>query len=455
MTGFKPNFKKFAVTTAICGLFLWLHALHTGSVVAPQLASVLALLVTCLYGEVRSLSVPGYGFVNFAEGIYFGATLYFGPVFGSALAAVVGLVSDVQLKKRWEVGVFNIGWALCTFCLVGWASQSFQPEKGLSAVNFFPLAASLLAYCCSASLLQAACQTYLTDMPFSRTFRMNVQGMKLGAPAALCLGVFSESLLQLAPWAVVLAIFPIEIFTAYVRVNQLHAELLATQTQLQASSRRAALGVLTAGIAHEINNPLAAMSTSVHLLGRQPLDEKGKKCLNLLSQGIERCRSVTERMLMYSRPPEMRPTVCSLYEVISDAQLFLGNRLKGAKVELDPAIAKCPSLMCDPGALVQIFTNLFTNAADSMSNSPRKQILLKAEWLKHETVVTISDFGTGMTSEVLQKIWEPFFTTKPVGSGTGLGLSISRSLIEAHGGKLEVLKSNQDGTVFQLRIKTT
>jgi signal transduction histidine kinase len=432
---------------------VWLLTLVLSQPHFPSTLSLVALLATCIYGEVRSLNVPGYGFVNFAEGIYLGAVLFFGPVFGSALAATVGLVSDTIKKKRWEVGVFNLGWSFCTFCGAGWAARGFRPELGLSSSNLWPLLAGVLAYATIASCLQAACQTYLTEMNIKETIRLNIQGMRLGAPAALCLGLFVDSLLDLAPWAVLLASFPLEIFTAYVRLNQLHKELLATQSQLQASSRQAALGVLTAGIAHEINNPLAAMSTSVHLLGRQPLDEKGQKCLNLLGQGIERCRSITERMLLYSRPPESRPTLCRLVEVLHDSQLFLGNRLRGAIIEVDPAIEGLKPICCDPGALVQVLTNLFSNAADSMGSANVAKIYITAQQTPQQTVVFISDNGQGIPKEIRDKIWEPFFTTKAVGSGTGLGLSISRSLLESNGGAIHLSKSDSSGTEFQLLLK--
>jgi len=260
-------------------------------------------------------------------------------------------------------------------------------------------------------------------------------------------------LLGLASWAIVLALFPVEIFTAYVRVGQLHRELLATQVHLQSQSRQAALGVLSAGVAHEINNPLAAMATSVHMLERQPLAPAGQACLNLLRQGIDRCRSITDRMLLYSRPPENRPTHCKLADVVQDTLLFLGVRLKRCKMDIDPRLSEVPLVAMDPGVLVQVLTNLLSNAADAMVEGGTISIAVGARQAASLQVL-VRDQGPGIAAAVQERIWEPFFTTKQVGQGTGLGLSISLSLMESCGGRLSLLSSTAQGSAFEIWLPT-
>lgn len=419
---------RFAGLTAGLGLLVWGYSCLHLAWRAPGLIGLLALGGTCVYAEVRSLYVPGYGGLNFGEGLYFGATLSYGAPVSAALTCLFGLAADRSKRKHPAVMLFNTGWALCTYSVVGWATAAFQPAAGLSPGNCAALLLGTLAYALVAAVLQAVCQTYMEGMPLSDTMRHQLQGMRLGAPAALLLGAFAYVLIELAPWAVVIALFPVEVFTAYVRVNQLHKELLATQGQLQANSRQAALGVLTAGVAHEINNPLAVIGSSLHMLGSQPLNPHGLLCLKMANQGLERCQSITNRMLLYSRPPDNRPSSCTLKEVLEDTLLFLASRLGKMQVHLPEGLDTLPPVSCDPGLLVQVFTNLLSNAADAGAANLHLRV--------DGNVWRFQDDGDGVPDAMREKIWDPFFTSKELGKGTGLGLPISLSLIQSIGGQL-------------------
>ena len=459
------SFKLFVGSTLAVGLVAWMISWSVLSWSLPSLACLLFLGVTSIYAEIRSLYVAGYGMVNFGEGLYFAATLRYGGPVGALICSLMGLVADSLKRRPLRIVVFNLGWSLSTYTAVGWAGRGFDPSRGLTAGNSLALLAGGLAYALVAALLQAACQAFELRMPFRQTLRAQLKGMRLGAPATLMLGLFGDALLSLSSWSVVLALFPVEIFTAYVRLEHLHQQLLATQGQLQANSRQAALGVLTAGVAHEINNPLAAMATSVHMLERLTLPPQSQLCIKLLNQGIARCQSITDRMLLYSRPPENRPISCSVAEVVQDAMLFLATRLGTVRVEAAPELASCPVVACDPGLLVQVLTNLFTNAADAISEpgGPPSRgaaggvraggcIRVTAKIGEGRLSLLISDNGGGIPAKVQERMWEPFFTTKDVGSGTGLGLAISLSLIRSAGGDLTLRRTSPQGTTFEVTL---
>lgn len=415
---------------------------------APDWLALLCLLTSAIWAELRSQYVVGFGVLNFGEGLYVGAALRYGPVVG-ALACLAGFACDTVRKKDKRVRLFNCGWALVTFSLTAWAGLGFQPQRGLDAANLGWACLASLAYAITAGWLQAECQMHVEGVTRRETFVWQAKLLPLALPSALLLGLLTQGLLGWAPAAIVLVLFPIEMLAAYVRVRELHQQLLQAQAQIQAASRQASLGVMAAGIAHEINNPLGAMKISLSLLQRQPLPENCLPSLNLLGQGIERCHSVTQRMLLYSRAqPEKGPIAASLWDTIQDAQLFL--HLRNCLVEVDPAIRDLPQVRINPGALVQILTNLLSNASDAGPGNLRIQ--LRAQLAAATVELRCSDNGVGIPAENRARIFEPFYTSKEPGQGTGLGLSISQTLARAAGGELLLEESGASGSTFLLRL---
>lgn len=418
---------------------------------APDWLALLCLLTSAVWAELRSQYVVGFGVLNFGEGLYVGAALRYGPVVG-VLACLAGFVCDTVRKKDKRVRLFNCGWALVTFSVTAWAGLGFQPERGLDAANLGWAGLASLAYAFTAGWLQAECQMHVEGVTRGETLVWQAKLLPLALPGALLLGLLTQGLLGWAPAAIILVLFPIELLAAYVRVRELHQQLLQAQAQIQASSRQASLGVMAAGIAHEINNPLGAMKISLSMLQRQPLPESCLPSLNLLGQGIERCHSVTQRMLLYSRSqPEKGPSTAGLWDTIQDAQLFLHARLRHCSLEVDPAIQALPSVRINPGALVQILTNLLSNASDSGADSLRIQ--LRARVVTEVLELRCVDNGQGIPAANRGRIFEPFYTSKEPGRGTGLGLSISQTLARSAGGELLLEDSNSSGSTFLLRLR--
>ena len=433
---------RYARSVALSGGVLWLIACWSQPSHTPSFSVLVALGVCALWAELRSSYVRGFGVVNFGEGIYLGVSLVYGGPWGAALACLLGLASDGWHRKDSRVALFNCGWALTTFSLAVW------PLPGLE----HPLARltqAAILYALVAGWLQAGCIVHLEGVPWKVTLAQQWRLAQLSLPSAALLGLLTEWLLELGSGALILVLFPIEVFAAYVRVHQLHRQLLDTQAQLQAQGRQAALGLMAAGIAHEINNPLAAMGTSLHLLKRQNLPPQSAACLEMLDKGIERCRSVTERMLLYSRGSESEVGQGALLsEVAGDAMLFLKARLRDCRVDWnwqgDLRVA------CGAGDLVQILSNLLCNAADAMPGGG--VIEVTSQVLGSRVRIDCRDQGEGVAKEHRERIFEPFFTTRDVGSGSGLGLSLSLGLARRVGGDLRLGNTGPTGSRFELEL---
>ena len=443
-----PALAGFARRVFLLGVLCWVAAWLCSRQAWPTGPALLWLSLSAIWAELRSSYLPGFGVINFGEGLYLGASLRYGGPLGAAVAALVGLVCDLRRGKHRQVLIFNFGWALATFSLAGWVGSRFQPENPLEWTNLAWLCAAALAYGAVAGLLQAGCQTYMEEMAWSETLQHQLRLLKLSIPSAALLALLSQSLLGLAPWAILMVLFPVEMLAAYVRVEQLHQQLLQAQAQIQAQGRQAAMGLMAAGVAHEINNPLAAVSTSAQMLQRMPLPDKAAPCLALILKGVDRCQSVTDRMLTYARGDADSGGPARLHAAVQDALLFLHERLKTAHLGDFHALQQAPEVAISPGALVQILTNLLSNAADSGATQITLTHQVQGDWVE----LRCSDDGSGIPPQIAERIFEPFFTTKQVGEGTGLGLSLCKGLVDKAGGRLEIEKSPNPGTTFRLRL---
>jgi two-component system, NtrC family, sensor kinase len=234
--------------------------------------------------------------------------------------------------------------------------------------------------------------------------------------------------------------------------------------QLMEAGKMASLGELSAGVAHEINNPLAIILTERQILldlaeHNPALDEQFKKdlkeSLDQVDVQVIRCKRITHNLLRFSRRTK------SVIEKV-DLNGFLGEivelmereaRSSGIKFlkDLDPDLKP---VLSDPSQLQQVFLNLFTNAIDAHDGKPYGTIRIttKGDDRNQRVHITVADTGSGIPRESLSRIFDPFFTTKPVGRGTGLGLSICYSIIQRLGGTISVTSEVGEGTELTLDL---
>jgi PAS domain S-box-containing protein len=236
--------------------------------------------------------------------------------------------------------------------------------------------------------------------------------------------------------------------------------LRKSQAQLRMADRLATVGTLSAGVAHEINNPLAYTLANLAFvrdaLTRLPDSLPGVDVPELrasiaeAAEGAERVRRIVKDMKVLSRMDDDRIGVVDV-EAALDASLNMAIHELRHRAQVVKDYGRVPLVRCNEGRLVQVFLNLLVNASQAIAgNAPERNEVRLATCIdgRGQIAVEISDTGMGIPEEVLPRIFDPFFTTKPVGVGTGLGLSICHSLITAMGGAIEVASKVGVGTRF-------
>lgn len=269
--------------------------------------------------------------------------------------------------------------------------------------------------------------------------------------------------------------------------------LKTIQGQLIQSEKMASIGQLTAGIAHEINNPLAFVSSNMNrfeeyisdiidvLKKWQTLEVLAKQSSELQSiiqdiknlekrvdipfiiedftnlmkqtrEGTQRIKTIVDKLRVFSHKGEDVFVDTNLQETIDDTLTIVWNEIK-YKADVQKEYSKLPPIQCNPSELKQVFTNLFVNAAQAIPE--RGTINVKTYQANGSALVEISDNGKGIAPEHINKIFDPFFTTKAVGKGTGLGLWISMSIVLNHNGTLTVESELGKGTKFKIKLPIT
>jgi len=241
-----------------------------------------------------------------------------------------------------------------------------------------------------------------------------------------------------------------EFSTLTTAINKMLDELKVRQEQLLQSRKMAAVGTLTSGIAHELNNPLNNISLTVETLLDSSDEIAPERKLQLLTDiftQVQRAAATVRNLLDFTRVDQPIFTAVSVSEVIGVTMKLVGNEMSLSDVTAHLDIAHdLPPVNGNPRNLQQVFLNLILNAVQAMPNGGDLRIAATREG--DFARVEIQDSGVGIPAESVEKIFEPFFTTKEAGEGTGLGLSVSYSIIEKHRGRIEVVSRVGEGTTF-------
>ena len=233
-------------------------------------------------------------------------------------------------------------------------------------------------------------------------------------------------------------------------------ERVQLEGQLTQAEKLSSIGLLAAGVAHEVNTPLAVISAYTQMLAKQVRgDEPLSKLLDKITQQTFRASEIVNGLLNFSRTSGTEFQEIDLNDTIRETLTLLEHQFKTSQVEVDLALdTVLPRIMGNPGKLQQVFLNLFLNAKDAMHGGGR--LLVGTECNGHVSV-SITDSGGGIAPEHMQKIYDPFFTTKSAPKegqrrGTGLGLAVTYGIIQEHAGKIIVESEVGSGTTFHLEF---
>ncbi len=254
-----------------------------------------------------------------------------------------------------------------------------------------------------------------------------------------------------------------------VDMRRIYEDLMKSQGQLMQSDKLATIGLLTAGIVHEINNPLAAVNLAFSLMENQILkftkisEELGsaappemrvilKDTAEYVTQGmvcVQNIARIVSDIRMFSRSDKGIVNYENVNNIIDSVISIVWNSLKN-QIEIVKLLGELPKIKCNAQQLSQVFLNLIVNASQAMNGAGT--ITVRTALMEGRVVIKISDTGYGMPQEVMDRIFEPFFTTKGAETGTGLGLSITHDIIKRHEGEIVVASEVGKGTTFTISL---
>ncbi|MDH5695202.1 MAG: ATP-binding protein [Dehalococcoidia bacterium] len=229
------------------------------------------------------------------------------------------------------------------------------------------------------------------------------------------------------------------------------------QKELNLASRLASVGRLAAGIAHEINNPLTAILGFSQRLLRKSTDAKVNRDLEIIRSEAQRAANVVENLLTFARRREPKKEYSDINDIVQKALQLRAYELKTNNIEVVTDLApSSPKAMVDFHQIQQVFLNLILNAEQAMSEASRGgKLTIKTQDIKDYIRISFTDDGLGIPAEHLDKVFDPFFTTRGEGSGTGLGLSVCHGIVAEHGGRIYARSKPGKGTTFFVELPIT
>ena len=238
-------------------------------------------------------------------------------------------------------------------------------------------------------------------------------------------------------------------------LNQNIQELKSAQNQLIQAEKMASLGILTAGVAHEINNPLnfikgGFLGLKDRLSGEINKQKEIEFLFKSIEEGVERTHAIVKSLNQFSRQISSYDEEVDIHEILDNCLLMLQNKSKG-RINIVKSYTKKPyRLSGNSGNLHQVFTNTIFNAIQSIEN--KGTITINTQIIQSQMVVKIKDTGCGISDDLLNRITDPFFTTKEPGQGTGLGLTISQNIVNEHNGNMEFTSEPGHGTLCSVSL---
>lgn len=220
--------------------------------------------------------------------------------------------------------------------------------------------------------------------------------------------------------------------------------------------KMAALGTMTAGVGHEVNNPLMGLLNYIEYANKHSTDEKVKEVLGKAENSAERIKEIIKNMMTFSHGSSKNIEAVNLNSIVKQVLDLMAADLRSKNISVQVDVeSSLPLASANSNEIQQCLLNLLLNARDALAEQAEKKIQVTSYSDDEFTYIEISDSGGGISEEFASKIFDPFFTTKPAGKGTGLGLSVSSNLVKAYGGELTLIDigNSEHGAVFRIKLK--
>ena len=399
------------------------------------------------------------------------AVLLVHPIEAIAIAAVGTLISERLIGAKPIEQLFNTSADALAVGVGGYAFYSLGSPAatlGLTASQMVPIAAAGLAILGMNAVLNDTLALLRIGTDYFEQWGKTYVFETVQEAGFLAIGLIAAILMTLAWWgAAIIALPAVLTFWGFRRIvsdaaektrmtEQLEKnleELKGLQAHLINSAKMASVGSLATGIAHEINNPVFAISGRADLLikgaEKHLASEKASEYVRNIKEMAGRISKITAHLMEYSQPSEERKDVV-LSEVVEGAVVLMGK--KGQSLRIIREYQDAPIVNCVPSRMQQVFVNLLTNSAEAIADWGSVAIGCKIEG--ENAIAYVRDDGTGMSDEVKERLFEPFVSSKEVDNrvGMGLGLYTCHQIVEAHGGEITVSSKLGSGTTVAVRL---
>ncbi|HHJ52163.1 MAG TPA: HAMP domain-containing sensor histidine kinase [Caldithrix abyssi] len=236
------------------------------------------------------------------------------------------------------------------------------------------------------------------------------------------------------------------------KIEQRTRELKEAQFQISHQEKMASLGLMAAGVAHEIGNPLTSISSMAQIIKRKVDNPQIGEYISTILKNIERISKIVRELVDFSRPSSYEAAMVDINEIIRNAVNMVKYDRRAKQIELEMELADdLPAIYLVEDQMLQVFINILINAVDAIGDK-KGRIRIQSRHRDGRVYIHFEDNGAGIAEEHLNKIFEPFFTTKQVGKGTGLGLSVSYGIIRNFNGEIKVQSKVNKGSKFTIEI---
>jgi two-component system NtrC family sensor kinase len=229
-------------------------------------------------------------------------------------------------------------------------------------------------------------------------------------------------------------------------------EKLKLQEQIRHADRLATIGQISAGVAHELNEPLSSILGFAQIIQKSSkLPKQGREDLERIVKASLHAREVIKKLMIFARQMPPQKIELDLNQILEESLDFLGSRCEKENVEVKRSLSKnLPRITADPSQLTQVLVNLVINAVQAMDGGGK--LTISTYRLQDFVCLEVEDTGVGMSKDLIKKIFNPFYTTKGIGKGTGLGLPVVHGIVSSHGGKIEVESQEGRGSRFVVKF---